>query len=152
MKTEDDEIKRELFTVEPLVIEEHYTRLPGEMARANELYAQKLRAFLRAKRNESRTYARRFLQIKAESEVKMTEAERKFRVETDKEYETAVMLRIDAEVERARYFGYLEALRAKKDSIISLGAQLRAEMGGAPKIRDAQRDVAESRWNTEEDE
>lgn len=54
---------------------------------------------------------------------------------------------------KTRLRGLIDAMHAKRDMLISLGAQLRAEMQGDPTIRDEIRSGGKSEWyNGEEDE
>lgn len=138
---------REVTMIEPLMLEEHFANLPGDLARFNELYAQALRKFLQAKRIHDREWSRIYLEMR-ESGEKKTETALKAEVEIDDTYQSARQAMVLAEVDKVRLGGIVEAIRAKKDALISLGANLRAEMSGSPSIRDrvrGARDVEDSR-------
>ena len=146
-------VVQEVTSIDPLLIEEHFSRLPGDLARYNELYAQALRKHLRAKRTLDKEWARIYLETREGGE-KMSEATLKARVEIDDDYQAARMAAIEAEVDKARIGGIVEAIRAKKDALISIGAGIRAEMSGSPSIRERHRgarDVEESRGTNEDD-
>ena len=118
-----------------MALEEEFVRLPADIARFNEDYAQAVNELLRAKRHEERTYARVYLEER-EKLGKRTEATVKANVELHEDIEQAVMRRIMAEVEKTRLRGVVEALSAKRDSLISIGAALRDERRGPPVIRE----------------
>lgn len=142
-----DEWEHDAISIEPLALEEEFVRNPSDIARANAKYASALKRWLHAKRHEAKTYSRRYLELRETASSKLTEAMLKHMVEMDEDYQTAVMDRINAEVDKVRLHGVLEALKAKRDSLISIGAHMRAEMGGGPRInRRAQDDEDDDEW------
>lgn len=138
---------RTVTEVDPMLLEEHFAQLPGDLARYNELYAQAFHRLLQAKSAVDREWARIYLETRETSE-KMTEATLKAHVEVSEDYQAVRAVVIDAEIDKIRLGGILEAIRAKKDALISIGAHIRAEMGGSPAIRERHRgarDVEDSR-------
>ena len=128
----------EVTHIDPLQLQDAFIRVPADLARWTERYAQSLRRALRTEATRKRVFAERFLDIKTTPIDGMkgpSEAVIKMKVETDDLYMEAVDNEIDAEVERMRTHGIVEAIRGKKDALISLGAHVRAEMGDSPRIR-----------------
>lgn len=130
------EAVKSAVTIEPMALEEEFVRLPADIASFNEQFAEALEEFLRAKRNEERTYARLYMSEREGAEKKTTEAMVRHTVELHPDYEAATLRRIMAEVEKARLRGVLDALSAKRDSLISVGAQIRDERRHGPTILD----------------
>ncbi len=128
----------EVVSIDALRLQDAFIRVPADLARWTEKYAQSLRRALRTEATRKRVFAERFLDIKTTPIDGMkgpSEAVIKMKVETDDLYMEAVDNEIDAEVERMRTHGIVEAIRGKKDALISLGAHVRAEMGDSPRIR-----------------
>lgn len=132
------EAVQQITEIDPLLLKDEFTKISGHLARYNELYANSLRRHLKAERHKKETYARLYVEKRETAEEKLTEGMIKAMVEMDEEYEQACALAIDAEVEKTRAWGRCEAVRAKKDALISLGAHVRAELSGDPKLRDYQ--------------
>lgn len=136
-------------------ISEEFVKLPGQLAYWNARYAEALDAFLVAEANVKlirgqRTPIVREI-VKETATGRATEAMFEAAVEEDEEVQEAVRRRIKAEVKKARMFGALDTMRAKKEVLISLGAHIRAEMGGDPLIRDEQRTISERRRDRNSD-
>lgn len=142
VRVEREHGEREAVTaatqVDPLQLKKEFVEIASLLATFNEQYAEALRKHLRAKRRKEETYARVYLEKRETTEEKLTEGMLKAMVESDEEYEMACRWAIDAEIEKVRAGGRCEALRAKKDALISLGAHVRAELSGDPKLRDYQ--------------
>jgi hypothetical protein len=137
----------EAVAIDPLLLEEEFSGIGSRLAYWNEQYAESFRQFLRAKANYDRTEATRYLAIREELDnggKKPTEATVKANVEVDDEVVTARLRLVDCEAEKVRLWGVLDALRAKKDALISLGAHIRAEMGGSPSMREQMRGAKDS--------
>lgn len=137
----------EAVSIDPLDLQDEFRRIPADLARFNELYARALRRFLKAKARTEQVFSLVYLETR-EGGQKATEAQIKAEVAMDDRYNDSLQERIEAEVEKTRLGGILDALMAKKDSLISMGANLRAEMSGNPSIRDRQkgyRDVQDSK-------
>lgn len=121
----------------PEAISEEFARYPNDLATWNARYAAAYRDRLLAKANLSETRMsveratrERFKQIGE----KITEAAITMLVETDDRVKAAVRADIEADSDRVRLFGELDALRSKGDMLQSLGGFLRAEFnsyGGA---------------------
>lgn len=130
---------QQVVQIDPLLLKDEFAKLPGQLAHYNELFAQALRKYLRAERRRKETFARLYLEKRESAEEKLSEGMIKAMVESDEEYEQACLHEIDTEVDKAKLWGICEAIRAKKDALISIGAHVRAELGGDPFLRDRAR-------------
>jgi glycine/D-amino acid oxidase-like deaminating enzyme len=133
-----DEITYRAATIDDLAIDEEFVRLPGDLAYWNARHADALRAYLLAKLELESVEAR--VQIASREELfgemsRPTEAAIHARVVVDALYVAARRALLETEVEKVRLVGICEAVRAKKECLISLGANLRAEMQGDPSLR-----------------
>jgi hypothetical protein len=137
-----DEYLRECVRIDPLDIQAEFIRVPGDLAYWNDRYADALREFLISEAD--------FKILKAQLEPltrqalldaggKTTEAQVKAAIDSDDQVLEAQRRCVEAEVEKNRLYGALDAIRSKKEMLISLGAHLRAEMGGDPVLRDQMR-------------
>lgn len=129
----------DVVAVDQLLLKDEFSKLPSDLAHYNEQFAEALRTFLRCERRRKETFARLYIETREAAEEKMSEAMLKATVESDEEYEQACQNEIAAEVSKARLWGMCEAIRAKKDALISIGAHVRAELGGDPSLRDRAR-------------
>ena len=141
----------EAVSVDPLDLQEEFRKIPSLLAQYNEEYAIALRRWLRCKAEVDRTHARLYLEAREVAEElgeKVTEGSLKATIEAKQAYIDAVDARIAAEVQKVRLGGILDALSAKKDALISMGANMRAEMSGQPHLRNevkGHRDVQDSK-------
>lgn len=126
----------------PEAIQEEYVRLPSDLAYWGQRYTDALRVFLGAKLDMDRTEARVKILCRAElnaKEGKVTESMVSAAVDQHPDMEKARLALIEAEVEKARLGNVLDAIRAKKDMLVSLGAHVRSEMEHDPLLRDQSR-------------
>jgi hypothetical protein len=143
-----DELELYLTTVaniDPLNINDEFVRIPSDIAYCNALYSDARKDKLYAELVRTRTVARLRIEHRErllEEEKKATEGMISSAVEDDDRYQLAYQAEIDAEIREVRYRGVCEALRAKKDALISLGAQYRAEMDSDPMVKKTARDAA----------
>lgn len=106
-------------------------------------FADASRAFLLAKARHHAVGAAAGLRIRADGNitmpdgrpVKLTEEAIKQAVICDAAVARAELQFIEAEAEKIRLGTLLEALRTKRDMLVSIGANIRAEMDGNPSIR-----------------
>ena len=147
-----DDAVRDAVAIEPLAIEEEFIRLPADLAYRNEMYASAYRRFLVAKHEADRTYSRLMMEhratLEASNDKRPTEGAIKASVENDPDWDLAQRRLIDAEVGKISAYGVVDAIRTKRDALISIGAHIRAEMGGDPSTRARHRgarDVEDSR-------
>jgi hypothetical protein len=136
---EIDDYLAEVVRIEPLALEEEFVRLPSDLAYWNERYAQAMRAHLVAEIDRNRLCAQ--LRIECRERIlltlpKATESMVESAVEMDQRNFDAKMRAIEAEVDEKRLRGVLDAVRTKRDMLISLGAHVRIEMEHDPVIRE----------------
>lgn len=128
--------------VDPLTLDDEFARIASDLAYWSARFAAVLKRHLVSKARRKRIHAELYLEIKntpPDDGKRVTEDGVKAQIEVHERYQEAVENEIDAEVERERLYGVTEALRAKKDALISLGANRRAEMDGNPRIRSEHR-------------
>lgn len=134
-----DEYLLECVNINPEDIEEEFIRIPGYLAYWNARYAHALKEHLRAKIDLDVMKAQLDPQIRIDLQdrgVKVTEAQVSSGIETHADIIAAREHLAETEATKNEMFGYLDAVRSKKEMLISLGAHLRAEMGGDPHIRE----------------
>jgi hypothetical protein len=125
--------------IDPLDIQSEFIRIPGDLAYWNDQYATALRAALMAKvdleilKSQLDPLVRQAL---LDAGGKATEPMVGAAIETNDEVIEAKYHMVEAEVEKSRMYGTLDAIRSKKEVLISLGAHLRAEMANDPMLRD----------------
>lgn len=164
-----DDYLAECVAIEPTALEEEFVRLPADLAYWNERYSVAYKAQLRAELDRKRVEARLYLECRetlmqaaareAEPESGDTAGtkavKRSVKAPTTDQIAAAVQRHpemiaaqdreLDAEADSHHLRGVLDAVRSKKDALVSIGAQLRAEMQGDPVIRDQVRGTRLSR-------
>ena len=123
----------------PEAIHEEYVRISADLAYWNSRYASACEAHLRAKIDAERVEARQQLVVRErllDAGAKATEANVAAAVALDPQVVLAIDARIAAESEKIRLAGACEAVRSKREMLVSLGAHMRAEMGGDPVLRE----------------
>ncbi len=134
-----EEYLRECVKIEPLAIQEEFVRIPADLAYWNARYALALREHLTAKIDLDVTRAKLQPIVRLaiqEAGGKVTESQVDAAIESHDSYVDARRRVADAEVAKNELFGSLDAIRAKKDMLMSLGAHLRVEMEGDPVMRE----------------
>lgn len=142
----------ESVTIDPLALQEEFVRMPPDLAYWNERYSAAYRDFMIAKFNRDQVYARLYMikreQLMNEAEEIAAAKKGKAKAPTvsdiegavllDEEYTTTKLKEIELEAQKVRFYGVLDALRTKRDMLISTGAHIRKEMDHDPVIRDQQ--------------
>jgi len=136
----DAEYLKECVRIESFTIEEEFIRLPGDLAYWNNKYADVYQYWLERKQVTAEVTARRSSEIRED----MTAAKGKRPLVSevddaltmDPAAQQAKMKEIAAEAEKVRLYGIMDALRSKREMLISLGAHMRAEMKFDPLIRE----------------
>lgn len=146
-----DEYLEKCVTVRPESLEEEFRRLPAELAYWNAKYAAAYRALALAEAHRrsvtSRTHLEMRERLKSVTEEELAKTPKaKLRqptvgdiealVEGDELVILARRAELEAECEKVRIQGAVEAVRTKKDMLVSLGAHIRAEMEGDPVLRE----------------
>lgn len=140
MSEEIDSLLVDSTRIDPINVKDEFVRVSADMAYWGEQFAQASRTLQRKKLNYEQVRAALWLE-KREGASRTgkkppTVDDIKAMVETADELDEAKGALIDAEYERDRIKAVLEAVRAKKDMLISFGAHVRAEMNGDPVIRE----------------
>ena len=130
-RAENLQLLEDALDITTTTVHEHYIKMPSELSYFNELYAKTVRRFLQMKVKYEQARAASYLNIRQEHEEagqKITEAKLSNLVETDEEVMQLRLSLAEAEASKQEAKGRCEALHAKKEMLISLGAHLRAEM------------------------
>lgn len=123
--------------IDEVDIQAEFCRLPGDLAYYASQLAEAARRRDMAKFNMERVYSRTLLEEKAAAAIsgtKLTVADTEARVVTSDAYEQARLEMIECEAAKAAAYGVLDAIRAKRDMLVSLGATQRAERASDPQI------------------
>lgn len=137
-----DDYIRECVRIAPEALEEEFVRLPADLAYWNGQYADATREHLVAKLDLDRLYARLVIEHRerlANTNNKVTESMVESAVSNDDNYAAGRLRLIETEVDKVRLQGVVDAVRSKRDMIISIGAHIRAEMAGDPHLREEAR-------------
>lgn len=127
-----------MLTIEPSNVKQEFVRLPGYFASFGERAAEALREHLVAKHNVKRTEARLFLAFKSASdEMKAEEGKSRGAGYSEKQIEALVQTHpemalaqdrfIRAEAAKAKAYAHLDAVRAKRDALVSITGHVRDE-------------------------
>jgi hypothetical protein len=141
-KQNEEEYFLECINVEPLAIQDEYARIPADLAYWNEQFAEKQKNYRMAELRLDTEKARLYIQIRERKTMvghKVTEAQVDTALEIDPSYLAARKELILAEAAMQSARGKCEAVRSKREMLISIGAGIRAEMAGDPIIRDQAR-------------
>lgn len=141
-----DDFLRDCVAVEPTALEEEFVRLPADLAYWNERYARAYKNYAVAKIARERTGARLNIQLREEINAQQTDPKAKAKgptvdavaaqVDNHADMIAARDAEIDAEVEKVRLYGVLDAVRSKKDMLVQIGAHIRVEMQNDPVLRE----------------
>lgn len=129
--------------IDPVLIQNEYIKLPAHLARANAVLVSRTEDYLHAKHAFEKTEAQISIEMREIASGKMTVNAVRDQVLVDKRYELAHLVLIDAEIEMRRVRAVVDAIHAKKEMLISLGATIRKELDD-PRIRDQARDARAS--------
>jgi hypothetical protein len=136
--TDVGEYLRDCVRIEPLVIEEEYVRLPADLAYWNARFSESVQAFLTAKMNAEEHEARQRIlhrEILLAAGGKATESQVDAAVTCDPSIREVRIKYIAAEARKHHIGGIVDAIRTKRDMLISLGAHMRAELQGDPVLK-----------------
>lgn len=135
------------FTIDPESVKDEYVRIPAYIATLNTVYAQALKIAILAKHRRDKVYAELYNEIVSDADKKPAEATIKQMVMLDDRYTDAVTQYAEAEYKKELAWGRAQAMIAKKDMVVSLGAHVRQELGGS-----GQGGLDEDRLNEDDDE
>jgi hypothetical protein len=108
-----------------------YAAMGHNLAVWGQTHATANEAFARAKFAREQVWARKRMEIRETQEAagkKLTEGSLDALIVVDPDYEEVKFAEIEAEAEVGRLRAAVDALRAKKDMLVSIGATQRAEM------------------------
>lgn len=143
---------RAAVNIDPLFLKEEFVRIPGDLAYWNSQFAKAHREFLLAKLRANEIASTQRIILRADNVRKLTVDDMNSLVDEDIDVRTARADLVEKEYERERIKGIVDAIRTKRDMVVSLGAHIRIEMGGDPMIRDQHRQYSESRRRSHDDE
>jgi len=135
---DEDAYAAECVAINPNSLNDEFSRLPADLAYWNSRYAEVYEEYLRAKDISEQTAANAAVVYRGRSTAKVTVAEVEAHVILDDDCTASRADEILAEAKKVKYKGIVDAVLAKKEMLISLGAHVRAEMGGDPSMRTQQ--------------
>jgi hypothetical protein len=140
----DDEVEAVSLSPDPVLIRDEYIRLPAQIAYRTALLAQaaERRMYAEVQLGKVEADAYRRWRARLAGDGRVTEGAIKHAVNEDEQYLSALLDLNDALVVEMKAKGICEALRAKRDMLVSLGAQIRVEMAGLPALREQVRGAA----------
>lgn len=130
---------RECVTIEPMALEEEFVRVPADLAYWGARWADAVKeaSLAKLRRNEvEAAIDSEYRAAAAASGEKVTEKVIASRVAADDRMRAIEIDLIESEARAARARAFADAVRAKKDMVVSLGSQVRAEMAANPSLRD----------------
>ncbi len=123
---------REAVDIIPEAIKEEFTRTPADLAFFGERYADAVKDLLRAEHQRRLIQAKVHLTIREAARAggsKLTVDDLNASVELDPVYQDAKLAEIEAEAVKVMARIRLDAVTAKLNMCVSLGAHMRAELG-----------------------
>lgn len=138
---------REMLRIDPEALNEQFYRISSEIAYLAAVHAKFIGLHLRAKARTKRLLG--LLRLRAREELaamgsaKPNESVVDARVEQMREYQQAQADEFEADVRRETAKGRVLGALAKKDMLVQLGANRRAELERDPVIRDRMRAIRE---------
>lgn len=132
--------EQDAVKIESFALEEEFVRLPGDLAFWNAKYSAVYHYWLSRKMILAQVTAEVSQAERTQLEgitgaKRVTISEVEAALVLNPEYQQAKVKEIEAEAEKVRLYGVLDAIRSKRDMLISLGAHMRAEMQSDPSIR-----------------
>lgn len=130
-ESEEDYLK-ESVDILPEAIREEFVRLPADLAYWGAKYADSVRTYLLKEQAVKECRARNRLGLREQLTAagkKHTEGDLDAWVEQTPEYQQCKLEEIEAEAAKLAAKVKMDAVMAKRDMVMSLGAHIRAEMG-----------------------
>ena len=139
---EIDKYQRDCTNIEPLALQEEFVRVPADMAHWNGKYADAFEDYEQSKLHTRRLES--LIQIEVRDRLardggKTTEKAVESAVAGDPRLQAAEDEQLRTEVQLVRLKGVCEAVRCKREMIVSLGAHVRSEMQMDPIIKNQHR-------------
>lgn len=132
-------------------LNDEFIKMPAAIAYWANEHANKVADYQHAKLNKDQTYARLFTKYHAkllDEKERPTEKKVDAAIELDHEMYQAQVALLTAEREKNHVAGIMEAVRTKRDMLVSLGANYRAELQGDPSLRALAQNQRIGRENT----
>jgi len=147
MSPEDlEEYRRACVRIEPMAIQEEYVRVPSDLAFWSESHANLYREWQLAKFDREKEWgfalerSRAMLHSEGVKNARgggPTVDQVEARAVSDETYAVAKRNELFLEAETKRLYGMVDAVRTKRDMLVSLGAHIRAEMEHDPMIKES---------------
>lgn len=137
----DDEYVRQATSIDANSINDEFVRTPSDLAYFNSLYADAYRDWQLAKMHTEQVYGNLTVQLRERLKAinpKTTVSEVESTVTTHPEYTDIRNVELSLEVDKVRLTGICEAIRCKKEMLISLGAHIRFEGEFSIRSRDTE--------------
>jgi hypothetical protein len=133
--------------IDPAALQSDFVRLPSDLAYYNGVFADAMQMLIQAKRelDIGEAQIRQEYRDKYEGASRITVDQLDTCMMADSRYREMREQVDAAEVLKSRAAGVVDAIRAKRDSLISLGHFALAEMRSPPQVRDNQGGSAEDR-------
>jgi hypothetical protein len=122
---------KECVTIDAAQLHDEFMRIPADYAYYSQQYADAKRVYLLDKMERGSIWARIRLETRETLTMqgeRVTEARLDTEAEINEEYCDAKRKEIMSEVEMVKLYGILEAIKTKREMLISLGAHIRQEM------------------------
>lgn len=131
--------RRASIRIEPLQIQDEYVRVPSDLAYWTEMHATIYREWQLAKFSREQEWGAAVNRARSELSSrggKATVSDVEAYAINDPAYVKAKRDEVHLEAERQRLLGMVEAVRTKRDMLVSLGAHIRAELEHDPIIKE----------------
>jgi len=129
-----DKYLAECVSIDSMALQTEFERTPNDFAYWSNRYAEVYRHHALCKQKRELVEATLQIEIRDQNEIgrgaKMTVGEVEARIAKSTLYIDAKLAEAEADAERVRLAGVVEAMRTKREMLISLGAHIRAEMAG----------------------
>jgi hypothetical protein len=125
-----DKIK-DCVTIDQTNLQDEYQRIAADYAYWSEKCSVSQQTYLLRKMERQRMWAQTKIELRETLTMqgeRVTEARLDTETEVNDEYCAAKEMEIIAEVDYTKLKGYLEAIKTKREMLISLGAHMRQEM------------------------
>lgn len=135
---EVDDYLYDCVTVMPEALQEEFVRVSGDLSYWSRRYSLAHRAKLLAEVRRKQVIAEQYFAIKErliKETGKGTAKDVEYAIELDERVQESKAAEIEADFEKEQIKGTLDAIRSKRDMLVSVGAQIRAEMAQDPFIK-----------------
>jgi hypothetical protein len=134
-----EQYRRACVRIEPEAIQDEYVRVPSDLSYWSEMHANTYREWQLAKFDREQEWGAAVTRARAtlaSERAKATVADVEASAINDPAYVEKKRQEVYLEAETKRLLGMVEAIRTKRDMLVSLGAHIRAELERDPLIRE----------------